>query len=123
MIARRRFKVLAMDADPPFAKHLPMMLDTLGCDCEMALSQEKAQERLRAEHFDVLIAEYHMPCGNAFHFICCLRRAGLMLPAIVMSHDERILELTPDILNIPAVLVKPFGLSQLGTALVAALLR
>jgi CheY-like chemotaxis protein len=95
-----------------------MMLAMLGWNCEIVARQEEALLRLQGESFDVIITDYHMPQGNGFHFICCLRRDGITLPAIVMSGDVQVLQLTPkDLLHIPAVLQKPFTVSELRAAL------
>ncbi len=94
------------------------MLLSLDWDCQVAADEDAAAALLESGYFDVLITDYHMPHDNAFHFICCLRREGIVLPAIVMSGNAGILQLTPkDLLNIPAVLSKPFGLSELAAAL------
>ena len=118
MIAHKRHKALVLDHEPLFME----MMAALDWDCEVVESREKAVVRLNAEHFDVLITEYHMPQGNGFHFICCLRQEGINLPAIVTSSDAQALRLTPkELLTIPAVLHKPFTVSELNAALKSAL--
>jgi CheY-like chemotaxis protein len=98
------------------------MMARLNWDCEVVISREIAVDRLKAAHFDVLITEYRMPQGNALHFVCCLRQEGIVLPAIVMSGDAQVLRLTPkELLTIPAVLHKPFTVSELNAALKSAL--
>jgi len=122
METRKRRKALVLDGEPPFEKLLNMMMALPDWECEIVTSREKAVDRLKAAHFDVLITEYHMPQGNAFHFVCCLRQEGINLPAIVMSSDAQALRLTPkELLSIPAVLLKPFSASELNAALNAAL--
>ena len=122
MIAHKRPKALVLDHEPLFAPLFGAMMAKLDWDCEVVESREKAVVRLNAEHFDVLITEYHMPQGNGFHFICCLRQEGINLPAIVTSSDAQALRLTPkELLTIPAVLHKPFTVSELNAALNAAL--
>lgn len=118
MIAHKRPKALVLDDEPPFEKLFTMMMVMVGWDCEVVTCQVKALARLKTEHFDVLITDYHMPQGNGLHFICCLRRDGITVPAIVMSEDIQALRLTPkDLLHIPAVLLKPFTVSDLQAAL------
>jgi len=118
MIAHKRPKALILDQEPLFVE----MMAKLDWDCEVVESREKAVTRLQAAHFDVLITDYHMPQGNGFHFICCLRQEGINLPAIVTSPDAQALRLTPkELLTIPAVLLKPFTFSELKAALNAAL--
>jgi CheY-like chemotaxis protein len=118
MIAHKRLKALILDQEPLFVE----MMAKLDWDCEVVESREKAVTRLLAAHFDVLIIDYRMPQGNGFHFICCLRQEGINLPAIVTSPDAQALRLTPkELLTIPAVLLKPFTVSELKAALNAAL--
>jgi CheY-like chemotaxis protein len=117
----RRFQALVMDDEAPVRNLVRAMTKGLGLDCEVAGSHEQARTLLQAQDYDVLIADYHMPSGNAFHFICSLRRDSIRLPAIVMSGDAHILRLAPDILTIAAVLMKPFSPAELSAALMAAL--
>jgi CheY-like chemotaxis protein len=94
------------------------MMDVLDWDCEVITCHEKALALLKTAHFDVLLTDYHMRQGNGLHFICCLRREGITLPAIVMSDDAQAFRLTQkDLLNIPAILLKPFTISELRAAL------
>ena len=118
MTARKRPKALVLDDEPPFEKLFTLMMAMLDWDCEVVTCREKALARLKTARFDVLITDYHIPQGNGLHFICCLRREGIALPAIVMSDDAQALRLTQkDLLNIPAVLLKPFTASELRAAL------
>jgi CheY-like chemotaxis protein len=121
MTVPKRPKALVLDDEPLFETLLSVMLVLVGWECEVATCREKAVACLKAEHFDVLITDYPMPQGNGFHFICCLRQEGIILPAIVMSGDARALRFTQkDLLNIPAVLLKPFTVSDLRAALAKA---
>lgn len=118
MIAGKRPKALILDEEPLFEKLYPLMMARLDWDGEVVACREKALARLKTAHFDVLITNYHMPQGNGLHFICCLRREGITLPAIVMSDDAHALRLIQkELLNIPATLLKPFTTSELRAAL------
>jgi CheY-like chemotaxis protein len=118
MSAHQRPKALVVDDEPAFRKVLAVMLGVIGWDSEVVCSWEEALRSLQAEHFDLLLTDYHIPHGNGFHFICCLRRDGITLPAIVMSGDVQVLRFAPkDILHIPIVLHKPFTISELRAAL------
>ena len=77
--------------------------------------------RLKAMPFDVVIVDYrlsHPSQANGLHFISCLRREGITLPAILMSEDGEVLRTVPkDLLTIPAALHKPFTASELRVVL------
>lgn len=118
MICSQKRKALVLDDEAPFLRLFILMMTKLDWECEVTSSAQEALELLKSRHFDALITDYHLGRENGFHFICCLRRDGIKVPAIVMSGDPHILELTPkDLLTIPAVLLKPFTLSKLKEAL------
>jgi len=118
MIARKRPKALVLDDESAFEKLFTLMMAVLDWDCEVVTCREKALARLKTAHFDVLITDYNIPQSNGLHFICCLRREGIAIPAIVMSDDAQVLRMTQkDLLNIPATLLKPFTASELRAAL------
>ncbi len=99
------------------------MMAAVNWDCEVVTSPEKALSRLKSGQFDVVLTDYRLshPQANGLHFISCLRRDGITLPAIVISEDGDVLQTVPkDLLTIPAVLSKPFTISDLRAALNAA---
>ena len=117
MIARKRLKALVLNDEPPFGKLITAMMEAVNWDCEVVACPEKAVARLKATQFDLVIVDYrlpHLPQGNGLHFISCLRREEIILPAILMSEDAEVLRTVPkDLLTIPAVLLKPFTASDL----------
>jgi len=118
MESRKRQNALILDDEPLFEGLFKIMMARLDWDCEVVASRERAVDRLKEAHFNVLITEYRLSQGNGLHFICCLRQEGINLPAIVMSGDANILQMVPkDLLTIPAVLLKPFTASDLRDAL------
>ena len=96
--------------DEPGSKgFLVAALVSLGWKFEVRADWMEARRELQSGCFEVLIADYMLAKGNALHFICTLRQQGITVPAILISEDETILRLTPRaLLNIPAVLRKPF---------------
>ena len=122
MIINKRPKALILVLEPLWEGLFSVMMTKLDWDCEVVTSREKAVDRLKIAHFDVLITDYRMPQGNGLHFICCLRQEGITLPAIVMSGDNQVLRMVPkDLLTIPATLLKPFTVLELNVALKSAL--
>ena len=121
MIARKRLKALVLNDELLYEKLITGTMATVNWDCEVVTSPEKALARLKATQFDVVIVDYrlsHPSQANGLHFISCLRREGITLPAIVMSEDGEVIRTVPkDLLTIPAVLHKPFTESELRAAL------
>jgi CheY-like chemotaxis protein len=121
MIARKRLQALVLNDEPSFRQLITAMMATMNWECEVVSNPEKALVRLKATQFDLLMTDYHLSHlsqGNGLHFISCLRREGITLPAIVMSEDGEALRTVPkEALNIPAVLLKPFQAFNLRVAL------
>ena len=112
-----------LDDEPPFENLFALFMALLDWECEVVFDPEEAMTRLKKASFDVLITDYHMPRGNGLQFICCLRRELITLPAIVMSGDAKaLLEVPKELLNVRAVLLKPFTGLQLNDALKLACL-
>ncbi|HUB66214.1 MAG TPA: response regulator [Candidatus Methylacidiphilales bacterium] len=118
MCSHRKFKALVLDDEPPFERLFTLLMAMLDWECEVVTRREAALACLKSGRFDVIIVDYHMPEGNGLHFILCLRKEGITLPAILMSGDTKVLALIQkDLLNVCAVLHKPFNTEQLNTAL------
>jgi DNA-binding NtrC family response regulator len=114
MIFPRKPRALILSHEPTYDKAFISMMPLLNWDCEIVTSPERALARLQASHFDALFTNYHMPHGNGLHFICCLRRDGIMVPAIIMSENIEVLRYVPkNLLTIPAAILKPFTISEL----------
>jgi len=118
MRSRRKFKALIFDDEPPFERLFTLLMAMLDWECEVVTRHEAALACLWSGHFDVIIIDYHISEGNGLHFILCLRKERITLPAILMSGDAKILgPVRKDLLNVCAVLHKPFNATQLSVVL------
>jgi len=118
MNVSRHPDVLVLDDEPPFRGLLKLRFALLDWRCEVVATPEEALARLKKRHFDLIVADHYLCNCNGLAFICRLRQYGYSTPVILMSWDPNILALAPNvILNIPAVLIRPFGDSQLEKAL------
>jgi DNA-binding response OmpR family regulator len=117
MIDRRRPRALVLSGELPFEKLISEMMTTVNWECEVVTNPEEAMARLKDTPYDVVITDYRLSLLsqiNGLHFICCLRREGITVPAIVILEDGEVLRTVPkDLLSIPAVLHKPFTASEL----------
>jgi DNA-binding NtrC family response regulator len=121
MIARRQPQALVLNSVASFEAQIGQMMTELSWDFEVVSDSTRLLARLRATTFTVMIIDYslpELPQGNGLHLLSCLRQKGITLPAIMMSEDEEALRTVPkELLNIPAVLLKPFKVSDLRGAL------
>lgn len=118
MIIPKRPKALILAREPLLEALVAATLARLGWDGEGSASREQAIARLKSAHFDVLITADNLRLGEALQFIGCLRHEGIHLPAIVMSAEVQALRMVAnDLLIVPAVLLQPFTVSDLRTAL------
>jgi two-component system, OmpR family, response regulator BasR len=113
-----KLKALVITSETKLAEALQDMLKRLGWQCLVAISSEAAVDCLRANHFDLIFTNYSAQQGNAFHFLCCLRRERCQVPAVVISSNADFLKWAPAVtLNIPALLRTPFSITDLKATL------
>lgn len=121
MIARKQLQALILSNELSFETLIVEMMSEINWGCEIVTSGRDALTRLKTMPFDAVITDYklaELPQGNGLHFISILRRENITLPAIVMSENEAVLRTVPkDQLNIAAILLKPFSVSDLRSAL------
>ena len=115
-------KALVLDDERPMETLFTLFMAMLDWECEVVSSAEEALSRLKQARFDVIITDYHLSAGDGLQFLCSARRNAIGIPAIVMSGDAKALHFVPkELLDVRAVLLKPFTGTQLNDALELAL--
>jgi CheY-like chemotaxis protein len=95
-----------------------LMCNLLECTSTTATSLNEALELVKTQTFDLIITDYYLPPDNALILLHEVRHLRPGLPAILMTEDPRIADLTRSFsLNIVETLIKPFSRSALEKAL------
>jgi DNA-binding response OmpR family regulator len=117
-------RALVLDDEQPFERLFTLFMAMLEWNCEVVNNPGDALALLKKSAFDVIITDYHLLQTNGLHFLCLVRAQGIETPAIVMSGDLKALRNIPkDLLNVRAIIRKPFSGSDLDAALKLALAR
>ena len=90
------------------------ILEKAGHQVDVLDHAEEALQRVQHDHYDVLIADYHLPDTNGLEMILHMRNNGIRIPVIMITadlSDDVILECHSQ--GISAVLGKPFKTQEL----------
>ncbi|WP_395377704.1 ATP-binding protein [Marinicella sp. W31] len=90
------------------------ILEKAGHQVDVLDHAEEALQRVQYDHYDVLIADYHLPDTNGLEMILHMRSAGIKIPVIMVTadlSDDVILECHSQ--GVAAVLGKPFKTQDL----------
>ncbi len=80
-------RVLIVDDDVTLARAMSRSLTVKGYDVQAVSSGDEAIETLRAEPFDVLVSDVHMPGLSGIELLEAVRAHDLDLPVIMMTAD------------------------------------
>jgi CheY-like chemotaxis protein len=117
-----RPRALVVDDEQPFERLFVLFMAMLDWDCEVVNNPQEGLALLKKSSFDVVITDYHLQQTNGLAFLCRARGEGIGIPAIVMSGDAKALRNIPkDLLNVRAIILKPFSGADLSAALKLAL--
>jgi two-component system cell cycle response regulator CpdR len=111
-------KVLLVDDEPSILSVLHWALQDLGCRVTSAPGGEAALDKLCNETFDILVTDLIMPDLDGFFLMKMANKLDPQMKIIVMTGSP---ELVPSIFatgsRMDGVLVKPFGLNGLKSAI------
>jgi CheY-like chemotaxis protein len=68
----RRVKVLLIGENPQGSLYLAKRLQGRGCECQFALSYQKACELLGVQRFDLVLSPLRLPSGSMFPLVSLL---------------------------------------------------
>jgi DNA-binding NtrC family response regulator len=105
-------RVLLVEDDAALRASLGNSLEAEGWEAETAATAEEALKRISELHFDLVITDYNVGCGeNGLVLLGHLREKVYSIPAILMSgYGERWLEDAARESGVFAFFVKPFPL-------------
>ncbi|MEP7355314.1 MAG: response regulator transcription factor [Acidobacteriota bacterium] len=115
--------ILVVDDDPQIRRVMRMTLTGEGYEVEDARSGEDAEEKIRAERFDLIILDMNMP-GMGGIEACKSIRAGSEIPIIMLTvrntEEDKVAALDA---GADDFVTKPFGTPELLARIRAALRR
>ncbi len=109
-----RGRVLFADDDRAAREGLTAMLRKMGYACESATTAAEALEKLRAEPFEVLISDIHMPGNTALEIVEAATKVVPGLPVILLTGRPSVETAARSVrLPVAAYLTKPPDLAEL----------
>jgi CheY-like chemotaxis protein len=109
-----RGRVLFADDDQAAREGLTAMLRRVGYDCASAASAGEALEKLRAESFEALISDIHMPGNTALEIVAAATQLVPGLPVILLTGRPTVETAARSVrLPVAAYLTKPPDLEEL----------
>jgi len=122
--AAHRARVLLVDDDPPVARAMRRMLETLGYEVATHGDAESAFDRFRADPaaFDVVLTDQTLPGMGGDELTVALLAVRPSLPVLICTgYSPRLDEAEARLIGARALLSKPIDVHQLGEAVAAAL--
>lgn len=115
-------KILIADDEQTFALTTAALLQNCGHNCKTAFDSDEARELLRADDFDLVIADIKMPGNANLEWIRELSEANTRIP-VILSTGYPSVETAVASLNLFVIeyLIKPFEFSTLENAIQKAL--
>lgn len=110
-------KVLLVDDEPSILRVLHWALQDLGCHVTSAHGGQAALDKLCKETFDILITDLIMPDLDGFFLLKMAKKLDPEMKVMVMTGSP---ELVHHIgCSLDGLLVKPFGLNELKSLILA----
>jgi len=108
-------KVLLVDDEPAILSVLHWAVQDLGCEVTSAHGGQAALDRLCKEPFDILITDLIMPDLDGFFLLKMAKKLDPDMKVMLMTGSP---ELIPHVgCALDGLLVKPFGLDELKSAI------
>ncbi len=112
--AQPKPRILIADDDPEFRQSLASLLMCAGYETLVASDAENATELLRISHFDLIVADIHMPGNEALQWVRSLPVAAPGVPLILLTGQPSV-ETAMEAVHLPvtAYLRKPPNADEL----------
>jgi CheY-like chemotaxis protein len=116
-------RALLADDDPMLLDVVTTIFELHGFDITRATSGGELLDCIAEEPFDIIVTDVSMPWMTGLQVMHSARAAGLPCPVVVMTalRDPRILDQVTSLGNRAVLLLKPFTLEELYTAVDAAM--
>jgi len=113
------YRALVVEDDPAIRRLVEKLLTRLRVEIDTASDGRTAIEKLRAEHYSVLVLDLMVPELNGFEIIDVIKREDLRVPVAVVSavSQQALTRLDLDIVKL--VISKPFDVDEFTKAILA----
>lgn len=106
-------RILIVDDEAGIRDFIAEVLNETDYIAEAAVNGDIALKKLRDDHYDLLLVDYHMPRMTGCELISEMRAAGIHIPVVLMTgHCGELMAYHPD-LQVNAILEKPFLIHEL----------
>ena len=78
--------ILIVDDEKSLARAFELKLTHAGFSAQTASNGQEALEKLRTQHFDLMLLDLVMPSMDGFQVLETLKQEGIQLPVIVTSN-------------------------------------
>lgn len=106
-------RILVVDDEPLVRESVEMLLTHFGYETECASGGEQALSCLEQHHFDAVLTDHSMPGMKGDQLAKAIKQQDQRLPVIMLSATPP----GPTVEGVDLVLLKPFDLGNLRTAL------
>jgi two-component system OmpR family response regulator len=115
-------RILVVDDDALICGLHAAVLELAGYDVLTASDGADALSQLAADHFDLVLTYYLMPCLDGASMILSMRNAGSRIPVVMVSCTSAQVALPPEIAReVCAFLPKPARVTEVLAAVAQAL--
>ncbi|HYI11102.1 MAG TPA: response regulator [Thermoanaerobaculia bacterium] len=117
--ARPAYRALVVEDDPAIRRLVEKLLTRQHVKIDVAADGRTAIDKLRAQHYSVLVLDLMVPELNGFEIIDFLKREQISVPVAVVSavSQQALTNLDLDIVKL--VISKPFDVDEFSKAILA----
>ena len=119
MAPRERYRALVVEDDPAIRRLVEKLLVRNEIDIDSVSDGRTAVERLRTQHYSVVVLDLMMPGVSGFEIVETMKEYGLRTPVAVVSavSQQALARLDLDVVKL--VISKPFDVDEFTKAILA----
>ena len=114
---KHAYRALVVEDDPAIRRLVEKLLTRLKIDIDLASDGRTAIDKLRAQHYSVLVLDLMVPELNGFEIIDVIKEENLNVPVAVVSavSQQALTRLDLDVVKL--VISKPFDVDEFTKAI------
>ena len=113
------YRALVVEDDPAIRRLVEKLLTRLKVEIDVAADGRTAMDKLRAQHYSVLVLDLMVPELNGFEIIDMIKQENMNVPVAVVSavSQQALTKLDLDVVKL--VISKPFDVDEFTKAILA----